>query len=161
LVKKVLTKLEEHQLAVWVIKVVFNVDFLEFLGYIVGIAGVTMSERKVRSVMNWRAPQSVKERQIFIGFANLYRRYIKDFSKICKHRTETGQGEKAKFHWGPKQNQGFIDLKGRFVIAPILEHYYPDREIVVKRDANDFAGDVYYPNLRIQGNIHWRFTPEE
>jgi len=52
LVKKVLAKLEEHQLAVSVTKSVLHVKSIEFLGYIVGIARVTMSERKVESVMN-------------------------------------------------------------------------------------------------------------
>jgi len=80
LVKKVLAKREVHQLAVSVTKSGFHVQSVEFLGYIVGIEGVTMSERKVESVMNWRAPRLVKEVQIFIGFANFYRGFIKDFS---------------------------------------------------------------------------------
>ena len=52
LVKKVLARLEEYQLAVSVTKSVFHVKSDEFLGYMVGIDGVTMSERKVESVMN-------------------------------------------------------------------------------------------------------------
>jgi len=57
LVKKVVAKLAEHQLAVSVTKSVFHVESSEFLEYIVGMDGVTMSERKVESVMNWNAPQ--------------------------------------------------------------------------------------------------------
>jgi len=139
LVKKVLAKLEEHQLAVSVTKSVFHVGSVEFLGYIVGINGVTMSERKVESVMNWRAPRSVKEVQIFLGFANFYRRFIKDFSKICKPITETLKGDKTRFYWGPKQDEVFTELKNRFVTAPILDHFYPDRETVVETDTSDFA----------------------
>jgi len=111
LVKKVLAKLEEHQVALSVTKSVFHVESLEFLEYIVGIDGVTMSERKVGSVMNWRAPRSVKEVQIFIDFANFYRWFIKDFSKICTPITEILQGDKAKFQWGPKQDEAFTELK--------------------------------------------------
>jgi len=139
LVKKVLVRLEEHQLAVSVPKSVSHVRSVEFLGYIVGIDGVTLSERKVKSVMNWRAPQSVKELQIFIGFANFYRRFIKDFSKICTPITEKLKGDKTRFHWGPKQDEAFTELKKRFVTAPILEHFYPDRATVVERDASHFA----------------------
>jgi len=61
-----------------------------------------MSKRKVESVMNWRAPQLVKEVQIFINFANFYRWFIKDFSKICTPITETLKGDKTKFHWGTR-----------------------------------------------------------
>jgi len=86
-----------------------------------------MRERKVESVMNWRALRSVKEVKIFIGFANIYRRFIKDFSKICTPITEIVKGDQAKFHWGPKLDLAFTELKKRFVTAPILEHFYPDR----------------------------------
>jgi len=60
--------------------------------------------------MNWRAPRSVKQVQIFIGFANFYRPFIKDFSKICTPITETLKGEKTRVHWGPKQNEAFMEL---------------------------------------------------
>jgi len=79
LVKQVLARLEHQDLAVSLKKSVFQVDTVEFLGDIVGKAGVTMSEKKVESILNWRAPRSVKEVQIFIVFANFYRRFIENF----------------------------------------------------------------------------------
>jgi len=57
---------------------------------------VTMSTRKVDSRRKWKAPRSVKEVQIFLGSANLYRRLIENFSKICKPITETRKGNKQK-----------------------------------------------------------------
>jgi len=48
-----------------------------------------MSDRKVKSVQNWAHQRSVNNVQIFIVFANFYRLFIKDFSKICKPITKT------------------------------------------------------------------------
>jgi len=79
LVKQVLARLERHNLAVSWNKSMFHVDTVEFLGYIVGKDRVTMSEMKVESILNWRAPQSVKDVQIIIGFVNLYQRLIENF----------------------------------------------------------------------------------
>jgi len=45
LVKQVLARLERHDLAVSLKKSVFHVDRVEFLGYIVGQSGVTLSEK--------------------------------------------------------------------------------------------------------------------
>jgi len=73
LVQKVLDRLEQHDLAVSLKKSVFHQDEVEFLGYIVRTSGVTKSDRKVKSVQDWAHPRSVKEVQIFIGFANFYR----------------------------------------------------------------------------------------
>jgi len=92
LVQKVLDGLEQHHLAVSLKKSVFHQDEVDFLGYIVKTSGVTMSDRKVKSVQNWAHPRSVKEVQIFIGFANLYLQFIKDFSKVCKPIPQTLKG---------------------------------------------------------------------
>ena len=96
LVKKVLERLEQHELAVSQKKSVFHTRTVEFLGCIVGTDGVTISKRKVESILKWKAPRSVKDVQIFIGFANFYRRFIENFSKICKPITNTLKGKDNK-----------------------------------------------------------------
>jgi len=131
MVKKVLSRLMEHQLAVSIKKSEFHVKAVEFLGYIVATDGVTMSTRKVDSIRKWKAPRSVKEVQIFLGFAN--------FSKICKAITETLKGDKQKLSWGREQNIAFEKLKQQFTTAPILAHFYQERETGIKTDASDFA----------------------
>ena len=131
MVKKVLSRLMEHQLAVSIKKSEFHVKAVEFLAYIVATDGVTMSTRKVDSIRKWIAPRSVKEVQIFLGFAN--------FSKICKPITQTLKGDKQKFSWGREQNIAFEKIKQRFTTAPILAHFYPKRETVIETDASNFA----------------------
>jgi len=66
LVQKVIDRLEQHDLAISLKKLVFHQDEVEFLGYIVRTSGVTMSDRKVKSVQDWAHAKSVKEVQIFI-----------------------------------------------------------------------------------------------
>src|ERR1700704_5931517 len=110
LVRKVLAKLKEHQLAVSVTKSVFHPESVEFLRYLVATNVVTMSESKVESIKNWKPPRLVKVVQIFIGFANFYRRFIKGFADICTPFTETLKGDKAKFYWGLKQDKAFEEV---------------------------------------------------
>jgi len=52
LVQKVLDRLEQHDLAVSWKKSVFHQEEVEYIGYIVKTSGVTMSDRKVKSVQN-------------------------------------------------------------------------------------------------------------
>jgi len=98
-----------------------------------------MRERKVESIKKWRSARSVKEVQIFIDFANFYRRFIKDISKISRPITETLTGNPRDFSWRQEQEEAFEKLKHRFTTASILAHFYPEREMVVEIDASNFA----------------------
>jgi len=139
LVQKVLDRLEQQDLANSLTKSVFHQEEVEYLGYIVKPSGVTMSDRKVKSVQNWAHRRSVKDGQIFIGFANFYRRFIKDFWKVCKPITETLKGNPKDFHRGREQQEAFEEFQKKFTTAPILSHFYPERKTVVETDASDFA----------------------
>jgi len=59
--------------------------------------GVTMSTRKAYSIRKLKVSRLVQQVQIFLGFANLYQRFIQNFSKICKPITEKLKEDKQKF----------------------------------------------------------------
>lgn len=54
-----------------------------FLGYVISQEGVAMDERKVKGVLDWPLPQTVKELQCFLGFAKFYRRFLKKILCCC------------------------------------------------------------------------------
>jgi len=120
-------------------KSVFHQEEVEFLGYIVKTSGVTMSNRKVKGIQNWAHPRSVKEVQIFIGFANFYRRLIQHCWKVCKPITKKLKESQKDFHHGREQEEALEKLKKRFTKAPIVSDFYPGRRTVVETDANDLA----------------------
>ena len=51
---------------------------------IIGEDRVRMEKEKVQRVIEWLVPKSVKDVQKFLGLANYYRRFVKDFAKIAK-----------------------------------------------------------------------------
>jgi len=53
---------------------------VEFLGVVIRPRRVEMQKEKVEGVLHWPAPRNVKEVQKFLGLANYYRRFIKNFA---------------------------------------------------------------------------------
>ena len=60
----------------------FYKDEVRFLRYVVSAQGVRMEEKRINAVKNWPKPKSICNIQVFLGFANFYRRFFQGFSKI-------------------------------------------------------------------------------
>jgi len=80
----------------------------------------------------------VKDVQKFLGLANYYKQFVKDFATIAKPLYETTRKEK-KWDWGEKQQKAFEKLKRKFMTEPVLVTSDLDKEIRVEADASDFA----------------------
>jgi len=79
-IREVLRRLQENGLAISPEKCVWKTQEVEFLGYIIGQEGIKMSQEKAEAVLSWQRPNSLTEVQSFLGFANVYRRFIQDYS---------------------------------------------------------------------------------
>jgi len=97
-----------------------------------------MDPAKVKAIVEWEAPRSVKGVRAFIGFANFYRRFIKQFSEIARPLTELTKKD-AVFKWSEEANAAFERLKKMFTSAPILMQFDPDRETVVETDSSGYV----------------------
>ncbi len=95
-----------------------------------------MDERKVRAVVNWPRPHSVKELQRFLGFANFYRRFIRNFSTTAAPLTSMFKNGQQHLVWTPTAISAFQELRERFTSAPILHHPDPELEFIVEVDAS-------------------------
>ena len=79
---KILAKLKEAGLYANAEKCEFNVEKTTFVGFIISADGIEMDPAKIRAIINWEAPKSVKDVQCFLGFATFYRRFIHKYSNL-------------------------------------------------------------------------------
>jgi len=71
---------EKHNLCFKWSKCNFNTTEILILGVQVENGEVQMEKEKVKVIKEWKTPTKVKDVESFLGFANFYQQFIKDFS---------------------------------------------------------------------------------
>jgi len=97
-----------------------------------------MEAEKVNRVLSWPQPKNVKDIRKFLGLANYYRRFIKDFAQIARLINVLTQKDE-KWRWEETQQKAFDGLKKIFTSRPILVAPDLDKEFRVEADASNYA----------------------
>ena len=84
IVEEVLKRLEKNDLYVKPEKCVWKVRKIGFLGVVIGPNRIEMEKEKMDGVLSWLEPKNIKDIRKFLGLANYYRRFIKDFAGIAR-----------------------------------------------------------------------------
>ena len=82
-VRWVLKQLRKFSLFANLKKCRFHQEEVRFLGYVVSSKGIRMENKRIEAIKQWPELQSVRDIQVFLGFANFYRRFIQGFSRIA------------------------------------------------------------------------------
>jgi len=137
-VEEVLRQLEKNDLYVKPEKCMWRVQKVPFLGVVMGEGKVEMEEDKVEGVLKWSTPQCVKDVRKFLGLANYYRRFVKDFARVALPMNRLTRKDE-KWKWGEEQQAVFEQLKAVFTTRPMLATPELDKEFRVEADASNFA----------------------
>uniref|UniRef100_A0A8K9UM86 Gypsy retrotransposon integrase-like protein 1 n=1 Tax=Oncorhynchus mykiss TaxID=8022 RepID=A0A8K9UM86_ONCMY len=135
-VRRVLQRLLENCIFVKAEKCTFHASSVTFLGSVISAEGIKMDPAKVQAVIDWPVPKSRVELQRFLGFANFYRRFIRNFGQVAAPLTAL-TSVKTCFKWSVSAQGAFDLLKNRFTSAPILVTPDVSRQFVVEVDASE------------------------
>ncbi|XP_017425527.2 transposon Ty3-G Gag-Pol polyprotein [Vigna angularis] len=133
-VGKVLSTLRRDQ---WVAnrrKCEFGQTQVKYLGHIISHKGVEMDDEKIKAVVDWERPKSVKSVRGFLGLSGYYRRFIRDYGKIARPLTDLLK--KGGFTWNEKAEEAWQTLKTVVTTAPVLSLPNFQQPFHIKCDAS-------------------------
>ena len=153
-VRRVLKRLLSNHLFAKAEKCEFHVSSVTFLGFIVSEDNIQMDPTKVSAVTGWPTPSTRKQLQQFLGFANFYRRFIRNFSSVAAP-LHALTSSKARFLWSLPADQAFKRLKEIFTSAPVLTLPDPHQQFVVEVDASDLGiGGILSQRSQADNKLH-------
>ena len=163
-VRAVLDVLKSHKLIAKKSKCQFFCQQTTFLGFHLSNQGILPIDDKISIIRDFPKPSTPKNAMSFMGLANFYRRFIKDFSKIAGPINQYMSG---KTSWSTSQDNAFNILKDKLISAPILAIPDLTKDFVLTTDASQtcvgatleqrnsdgsFAGVIGYFSKRLQGS---------
>jgi len=125
-----------------------------------------MEPDRIKAVEEWEAPSSFRDIQVFLGFANFYRRFVYAYSDKAKGLLQLlakyHKNRKAPWEWTDDAALSFQLLKEAFTSAQVLRHFDPNLPIKVITDASLFAyGGILLQPMQAEGanlnrKAHWQ-----
>jgi len=102
IVKEILRRLEKNDLYIKLEKCVWKARKIRFLRVIMRPNGIKMEKEKVDGVLSWPEPKNVKDVRKFLGLANYYKRFIKNFTQVARPMNVLMRKD-VKWQWGQEQ----------------------------------------------------------
>ncbi|MBW0572725.1 hypothetical protein O181_112440 [Austropuccinia psidii MF-1] len=137
-VSTILSRLRAKNLFAKASKCLFHVSSVEYLGYVVSSEGLKGDQAKVQQILNWPPPRNLKALQSFLGFANFYCHFIKNYSKKISSLTSFLMKDSC-FPLNKEALSQFHQLKEAFTTAPIISHFNPSLPTTVETNASNYA----------------------
>ena len=117
------------------VKCQFMKPVLECLGHRVDADGFHLVEAKVKAIQKAPAPKNPTELMSFLGMLNFYGKFIPNLSSILEPLHSLLRKD-VVWKWEVEQQEAFDKAKNQLQSSDLLEHYDPEKELVVSCDGS-------------------------
>ena len=109
---------------------------VSFLGHVVSECGIATDPKKIKAVVEWPVPKTVREVRAFLGLAGYYRRFVTHFASIADPLNAM-MGKGKKFIWTVETQKSFDRLKSALTSPPVLAMPLDLGDFILDCDAAD------------------------
>ena len=123
-----------------------------YLGHIITRKGISPNPAKIKDVANYPIPKDVKQLRTFLGLANYYRRFVRNFAQEAHPLTNLTR-KNVDWIWGKEESDAFNALKHRLTSSPILGYPDIDKDYVLHTDASEYGVGAVLSQVRGYGGF--------
>ena len=115
------------------------------------------------TIAEWPEPTTFREIQVFLRFANFYKRFIMGFSRIVTGLTDMFKGgtqgkfKGALFTFTLEARTSFVNLRTACTTSPLLTHFNPLLTICMESDVSGFAIFAILSQAHPE-TVHWHLV---
>ncbi len=134
---EVLKVLQKNKLFLKAEKCKFETLETEYLGVIISEGSIHMDPVKIQGIAEWPVPMKKQQLQLFLGFTNFYRCFIRGYSKVIKPMTQLTGNDPWKC--GTAQQAAFEELKRLLAEEVVLAIPTEEGKFRIEADASEGA----------------------
>lgn len=138
-IEKVAKILNSHNLTVSKKKTSKVLKRIRILGHIIDEKGIHTDIRKIKVIEEWPLPKTGKELQRFLGFANWYRRFIKNYASLSGPLYEISKKRSLDKFWNEDKIKCFESIKEKMIKSPVLRTPDWSKPMIIQADASDLG----------------------
>ena len=143
--RKVFERLDKYKVILKPTKCKFGWSQVEYCGRVISKNGLSMSAKKIASVMNFPEPIFAKQMKSFLGLANYFREFVPNHSTVV-HPLQALIPEYRRSNrlvWSAEARLAFTAVKTLIDDCPTMYFLVPDGEIFLHTDASDYGVGGY------------------
>lgn len=137
-VHQIVERLRDFELRIKSKKCEFLKEEIQFLGHRISFNNIRQAESKIQAIASAEPPHNIKQMRSFLGLANYYRKFIKDFNSIACPLYKATSAEGKTVEWNDERQFAFEELKRRLTDTNnVLALPNFDLPFVLETDASD------------------------
>ena len=120
----------------------FGVKRIEYVGRVISKEGLSMSQAKIQSVLDFPRPKTLTTLRGFLGLANYFRGFVPNHSHVVApmHKMTVSDGKRqAKVDWTEESIKAFHDIKVLISECPLMHFIDKVSPIHLYTDASDYG----------------------
>ncbi|GBG63145.1 hypothetical protein CBR_g36914 [Chara braunii] len=136
--RQVLEKLREANFKINAKKCEWVKTQVLYLGHVLDGDGIRPEDSKIAAIRDWSTPRTMTEVRSFLGLANYYKKFVRNFSSIAAPLRRLLKKE-AIWKWDKDCTSALEKLKRALIEYPILKVADPSLRFVVTMDASQYG----------------------